>query len=124
MSIDRDTFEQASTEELQGLSTADQVLGFLSLNDEQAFKAREIARRLELDEGSVSTSLTRLKERELVKHKGTYWAITTNETRLRSHDGYARATALFNEQLGEEDKDAWKSQAPEGSHPSIAEDEQ
>lgn len=124
MSIDRKTFEHASPEELEGLSTPDQVLGFLALNEDQAFKAVEIARRLELDEGSVSTALTRLKERELVEHKGTYWAITTDESRLESHAGYSRATALFNEQLGDEDKAAWQSHAPEESHPSVVEDEQ
>lgn len=124
MSIDRKRFEHASPEELEGLSTPDQVLGFLALNEDRAFKAAEIARRLELDEGSVSTALTRLKERELVEHKGTYWAITTDEARLQSHAGYSRATALFNEQLGEEDKETWESQAPEESHPSVVEDEQ
>ena len=124
MSIDRKTFELASPEELEGLSTPDQVLGFLALNEDQAFKAVEIARRLELGEGSVSTALTRLKERELVEHKGTYWAITTDETRLQSHAGYSRATALFNEQFGDEDKAAWESHAPEESHPSVVEDEQ
>lgn len=100
------------------------MLGFLSFHDDQAFKAREIARRLELDDGSVSIALTRLKERDLVVIKGTSWAITTEETRLRSHDGYARATASFNEQLGEEDKDAWATQAPEEPHPSLSKDEQ
>lgn len=124
MSIDRKTFEQATPEQLDGLSTPDQVLGFLARNEDQAFKAVEIARRLELCEGSVSTALTRLKERKLVEHKGTYWAITADETRLQSHSGYSRATALFNAQLGDEEKSAWESHAPEESHPSVVEDTQ
>ena len=124
MSIDRETFEHASPEELEGPSTPDQVLGFLALNEDHAFKAVEIARRLELDEGTVSTALTRLKERQLVEHKGTYWAITADETRLQSQAGYSRATALFNEQLGDEDKAAWESHAPGDFHPSVVEDEQ
>lgn len=123
MSIDRDTFEQSNPEELEGLSTIEQVLGFLAYNDDQAFKAREIARQLEQVEGSVSTALTRLKQRDLVEHKGTYWAITTDERRLTAHDGYARATALFNKEYGEEDRSEWKTRSPDEPHPSISEDQ-
>lgn len=123
MSIDRETFEQSSSEELEGLSTSDRVLGFLAVNDDQAFKARVIAGRTDLDASAVSTALTRLKERDLVEHKGTYWAITTDEERLRAHDGYARATALFNEEFGTENRERWRAHAPGEPHPSVAEDE-
>lgn len=124
MSIDRDTFERSTADELSGLSSTDHVLGFLAANDDRAFKATEIAARTNLDESIVSTALTRLKRRELVEHKGTYWAITSDEERLERHDGYARATKLFNEQFGVEDRDAWKAHAPEEPHPSLREDEQ
>lgn len=124
MSIDRDTFERSDEAELEELSTTDRVLGFLAANDDRAFKAREISRRTELDSGTVSTALTRLKERGLVEHKGPYWAVTTDEGRLEAHNGYARATALFNDQFGDEDRAAWREHAPEDPHPSVAEDEQ
>ena len=125
MSIDRETFESASEDELADLSVPDQVLGFLVANDERAFKAREIASRTSLDEGAVSTALSRLKERELVEHKATYWAVTDDEERLEGYSGYERATALFNEQLGAEDKDTWREHAPEKAHPSVGtEDDQ
>lgn len=124
MSIDRDTFERKSEAELEGLSTADVVLGFLAANDDRAFQASEITRRTDLDGGAVSTALTRLKERDLVEHKGTYWAITTDERRLEDHDGYARATVLFNERLGAEDVDAWREHAPDEPHPSVSGDEE
>jgi hypothetical protein len=123
MSIDRDTFEQSSEEELAELSTADRVLGFLAAHADRAFKAREIASQTGLEEGGVSTALTRLKDRDLVEHKGTYWAITTDDQRLTAYDGYARATALFNEQFGTEDRDDWQGHAPEEPHPSRTEDE-
>jgi len=123
MSIDRDTFENASESELGELSVPDQVLGFLAANDDRAFKAHEIASQTGLDEGAVSTALSRLKERSLVEHKATYWAITDDVERLEGYSGYERATALFNEQLGEEDREAWREHAPSEPHPS-AEDEQ
>ena len=61
MSIDRETFENTSEEELEELSVPDQVLGFLAAHENHAFKAREIASQVGLDEGSVSTMLSRLE---------------------------------------------------------------
>lgn len=123
MSIDRDTFEHASEDELRELSSTDHVLGFLAANDERAFKAAEIARQTGIDRETVSTALTRLKDRDLVEHKGTYWAITGDEDRLERYDGYARATRLFNERLGTEDEEEWRELAPDEAHPSMGEDE-
>lgn len=123
MSIDRDRFERSSENELEELSTPDRVLAFLAANDDRAFKAREIARRIDREGGAVSTALSRLKDRGLVEHKGTYWAITTDEARLEAHDGYVRATALFNDQLGEEERAAWREHAPDDPHPSIKDDD-
>jgi len=119
MSIDRDTFETTSEDELEELSIPDQVLGFLAANADRAFKAREIASQIGVDEGAVSTALSRLKDRALVEHKATYWAITNDTERLDGYSGYERVTALFNQQLGTEDKEAWREYAPEESHPSV-----
>ena len=119
MSIDRETFENASEDELKDLSTPDHVLGFLAAHEDRAFKAREIASQLELDEGAVSTALSRLKDRGLVEHKATYWAVTDDAERLAGYSGYERATALFNEQLGAEDKESWREHAPQEPHPSV-----
>ena len=123
MSIDRDTFENTSEDELADLSVPDQVIGFLAANDDRAFKTREIAAQIGVDAGAVSTALSRLKDRDLVEHKATYWAITDDAERLDGYSGYERATALFNDQLGAEDKDSWREHAPSGPHPSV-EDEQ
>ena len=123
LSIDRDTFENTSEDELEDLSVSDQVLGFLAAIEDRAFKAREIASQIGVDEGAVSTALSRLKDRGLVEHKATYWAVTDDTDRLDGYRGYERATALFNEEFGDEDKEAWREHAPEEPHPSI-EDEQ
>lgn len=123
MSIDRDTFENATEEELADLSVPDQVLGFLVAHDDRAFKAREIATQTDIDEGAVSTALSRLKERGLVEHKAAYWAVTDDTSRLEGNRGYERATALFNEQLGAEDEDAWREHAPDEPHPSVEDDQ-
>ncbi|QHS16416.1 MarR family transcriptional regulator [Halopenitus persicus] len=119
MSIDRETFENTSAEELEDLSVPDRVLGFLVAHTDRAFKAREIASQTGLDEGAVSTALSRLKDRDLVEHKATYWAATDDADRLAGYSGYERATALFNEQLGTEEADAWREHAPSEPHPST-----
>ncbi|MFC7231595.1 MarR family transcriptional regulator [Saliphagus sp. GCM10025308] len=118
MSIDRETFENTSEDKLEELSVPDQVLGFLVAHEDRAFKAREIASQIGLDEGAVSTALSRLKDRGLVEHKATYWAVTDDNDRLEGYSGYERATALFNEQLGAEDKESWREHAPSEPHPS------
>ena len=123
MSIDRDLFENTSEDELEELSVPDQVLGFLASNEDRAFKAREIATQIGVGEGAVSTALSRLKDRDLVEHKATYWAVTDDAERLDGYSGYERATALFNEQLGDEDKESWQEHVPSEPHPSV-EDEQ
>jgi len=123
MSIDRDTFDNTSEDELAELSVPDQVLGFLVAHGDRAFKAREIASRIGLDEGGVSTALSRLKDRGLVEHKATYWAVTDDTDRLDGYSGYERATALFNDQLGAETKDSWREHAPSGPHPSVENDQ-
>jgi DNA-binding transcriptional ArsR family regulator len=117
MSIDRETFERASEDELQDASAPERVLGFLAANADHAFEASEIAARVDLDPGTVSTALSRLKGRGLVEHKATYWAVVDDEQRLSEYEGYERATALFNDQLGEEDPEAWQEHAPEEAHP-------
>ena len=119
MSIDRDTFENTSEEGLTDLSIPVQVLGFLAANEDRAFKAREIATQIGVDEGAVSTALSRLKSRCLVEHKATYWAVTEDAERLEEYSGYERASILFNEELGEEDKESWREHAPDEPHPSV-----
>lgn len=123
MSIDRETFENTSEDELEELSVPDHVLGFLAAHEDRAFKAREIASQIDIDEGAVSTALSRLKHRNLVEHKATYWAVTDDTERLGGYSGYERASKLFNEQFGAEDKESWREHSPSESHPSVENDQ-
>lgn len=117
MSIDRETFENTREDELAGLSVPDQVLGFLAAHEDRAFEAQEIASQTGIEKGAVSTALSRLKGRDLVEHKATYWAVTDDADRLEGYSGYERATALFNDQLGAEEKETWREHAPSDPHP-------
>ena len=111
MSIDRDRFDDADAAELAAFSATDRVLGFLETNADRAFEAPEIARRADLDRDAVTTALSRLERRDLVVNKATYWAVTDDDDRLHEHEGYERATALYNDRLGGEDPAAWRAHA-------------
>ena len=99
-------------------SVPKRVVRFLAANDDQAFTRTEIATAIDADPNTVSTALTRLESRHLVRHRGDYWAITTDDNRLQGAvDLHTASTALDREDAGI-DADAWDAVAPEESHPS------
>lgn len=114
MAIDIETFEN----DLDDSTNAERVLRFLAANDDKAFTRSEVADGAGVREASVSTVLSRLKDRGLVRHRGEYWAITDDDDRLRSFADYRNATSLFNDRLGAEDVEEWREHAPDEPHPS------
>lgn len=108
MPIDIRTFEERSAERLgDGLSQPERVLSFLAANADKAFQPVEIARETDVPKNSINAVLSRLEDRELVRHKGRYWAITDDDDRLRSLTRYEIATDTMNELYGEEDPGEW-----------------
>jgi hypothetical protein len=124
MSIDRDTFETSSEEELSSLSNVQRVFGLLASNPDRAFSVPAIARETGVDEATTKGVLQRLADRDIVATKGPYWAATADADRLAAYDGYSRATALFNDRFGAEDREAWLKHAPDEPHPSRREDDE
>lgn len=122
MAIDIETFETTPEADLRELSNPEKVLKFLLANDDRAFKATEIAAGTDVNENSIHTVLSRLEDRELVRHKGDYWAIGDRD-RIRSFDRYRRATERLNERYGVEDKDEWRAHAAEDAPTSLNDDE-
>jgi DNA-binding IclR family transcriptional regulator len=78
MPIDIDEFEEKSdgTISIDDGTNADMVLRFLAENDDRAFTQSEIHDETGVKRGSVGAVLSRLEDAELVRHKGTYWAVT------------------------------------------------
>ncbi|WP_255171218.1 helix-turn-helix domain-containing protein [Natrononativus amylolyticus] len=107
MSIDIDRFDERSPEELAEMSNPEQVLKFLYENRDRAWKAAEIARQTDVNANSIHPVLARLEDQKLVRHKGPYWAITDEMERLRNAYDVHRATRLFDDLYGEEDRDEW-----------------
>lgn len=60
-------------------TTQGKIYRFLLENAEKAFRQREIVDDLEVPQGSVGPTLTRLEEQGLVDHRGNYWKIADAE---------------------------------------------
>jgi DNA-binding IclR family transcriptional regulator len=90
MPIDIDEFEEKSDQTIgiEDGTNADRVLRFLAENAERAFTQSEIHDETDVKRGSVGSVLSRLEEADLVRHKGTYWAVTPDAA-----EAYERAEA-------------------------------
>jgi hypothetical protein len=68
------------------------ILQFLATNNEQAFTQTEIHEETGIKRGSVGAVLSRLNDRELVRHRGRYWAIAEDD-RLASYGAQTGASS-------------------------------
>ncbi|MFC4359172.1 MarR family transcriptional regulator [Halobium salinum] len=107
-SIDIATFEEAEEGEFSGRGATERVVRFLAENDRRAWKATAIAEHADVDPDSVSTLLTRLRNRGLVRHKEPYWAITDDRDRVANAYRLHEATERYDERYGEEDSADWR----------------
>jgi predicted transcriptional regulator len=69
-------FESYHPNDLPGEGTnGRQIITHLAQHPELGFTPSELADELGIPRGSVGTTLRRLEDRGLVRHKGDYWAI-------------------------------------------------
>ena len=61
-------------------SSAYTILAFLATHPETGFSPKEIHEATGLSRGSIGTTLRRLEDRGLVRHKEPYWAIDRRGT--------------------------------------------
>ena len=116
MPVNIDDFESGDLP--RGPSVPEQVVRYLHAQRDKAFTRAEVAEAIDENPNSVGTALTRLKRRDLVRHRGEYWAITDDERRLASAYDLHTATERLDEGDGGIDPDDWDAAAPETSHPS------
>ena len=124
MPVSIDDFESGDLP--QGPTVPEQVVAYLYTHRDQAFTRSEIASAIDEDPNTVGTGLSRLKTRNLVRHRGEYWAITTDESRLLDAYDLHVASERLNEDDGGIDADDWDSTVPDTPHPSerdVGEDE-
>jgi hypothetical protein len=106
--IDIDQFEEGDETMLRagGQTNAERILQFLATHPEQAYTPKEIHEATAVARGSVGVVLSRLEERELVRHRGDYWAITPDADANETLSAMATARAAT-DRLGDEDPEEW-----------------
>jgi len=91
MPIDIREFESSPATELRkqvGTPTnQDAVLSFLTERADEAFTPAEIRAETGVPRGNVCVVLTRLEDRELVRHRGEYWAAAATDDDNRADTG-------------------------------------
>ncbi|MDF9747494.1 MarR family transcriptional regulator [Natrinema salsiterrestre] len=112
MPIDIEKFDESSDVELSEPTNGEKVVQFLARNNDAAFTPAEIADGAGVKRNSVGTVLRRLEDRDLVRHKGDYWAIGDMD---RVRDAYRNHQMMqkLDERCGEEDPENWKNHAAE-----------
>ena len=114
MPIDIETFESASDDRLQhnGETNADRVMGFLAAHPDKAFTQGEISEATGVKTGSISVVLSRLEDRGLVRHRGTYWALGEDDD-VAAYTSFVESTQTANDRFGPEAMDEWLEHAVE-----------
>jgi len=110
--IDIDTFESAPADRLEhdGETNAERVMRFLGAHPEQAFTQSEIRDATDVKAGSISVVLSRLEDRDLVRHRGIYWALGDADE-VAAYAGLSESTRAANDRLGTEDMAEWLEHA-------------
>lgn len=112
--IDIETFESSPEDRLQHSeeTNADRVMRFLAAHPDQAFTQSEIRDATDVKAGSISVVLSRLEDRDLVRHEGTYWALGEADD-VTAYASTLESTRTANDRFGEEDMDEWLAHAAE-----------
>lgn len=119
MPVSIDEFESG---DLPGeASVPEQVITYLYAHRDKAFTRSEIAAGVDENPNSVGTALSRLKARDLVRHRAGYWALTDDVERVMAAYDLHAITERLDEEDGGIDADAWDEVAPDVPHPSESE---
>ncbi|MBS1263086.1 MAG: hypothetical protein MAG715_00254 [Methanonatronarchaeales archaeon] len=104
--IDIEVFDKSSDEDLRRRGTnAEIILSLLMEHPEKAFTPGEIAEETSVARNSVGPVLARLEDRNLVRHKGKYWALGNDLDTLASTLATSEA---MTERFGPENPEEWK----------------
>ena len=107
-------FEEYDPEEtslrLEEGSNAHEILSFLLENPNEGYTPKEIHEATGIPRGSVGTTLARLRENGLVRHKEPYWAVERDD-RIAVYAGSVLSLETAEERFPAEDEDEWLENA-------------
>ena len=108
MPIDINRFESAPEGELrkQREPNAEVILSFLATSSNQAYTPKEVSEETEIPPEKIGVVLSQLETRGFVRHRGTYWAITTGKDAEQTLNSMRTANTVT-DRLGAEDPDKW-----------------
>lgn len=86
------------------------ILQFLSNHPDQGYTPKEISQATNIPRGSVGTTLARLEERDLVRHKEPYWAIGDDD-RLAAYEGMLHSLEGIEDRYGDDNWEGWEETA-------------
>ncbi|GAA0274423.1 helix-turn-helix domain-containing protein [Halobacterium noricense] len=116
MPVSIDEFESGDLPD--GPTVPEQVIVYLYTHRDTAFTRSEIATAIDGDPNTVGTALTRLKERDLVRHRGQYWALAEDEQRVAAAYDLHSVSVRLDEADAGIDSEEWDAVAPDRPHPS------
>lgn len=108
MPISIDDFESHAPEDRP--TNAERVIRFLVRNQDQAYKAVEIAESTGVSRNSIHPVLKRLEERGLIRHREPYWAIGDLDA-VRDAAVLHSTSTFLDSELGEERREEWVNAA-------------
>lgn len=91
-------------------TNAHEILQFLASHPDQGFTPKEISEGTDIPRGSVGTTLSRLEERGLVRHKAPYWAIGDDD-RLAAYEGMLHSLEAIEDRYGDDTWEGWEETA-------------
>lgn len=74
-------------------TNAHTILAFLAEHPSQGYTPKEIAASTGINRGSVGPTLSRLEDRDLVRHKGEVWAIGKDDRLAAQGIAYIASSA-------------------------------
>lgn len=91
-------------------SNAFEILRFLAAHPEQGFTPKEVSDHTGVPRGSVGVTLSRLEDRDLVRHKEPYWAIARDD-RIAAYSGMLHGVDAVEDRFGDEEWGDWEETA-------------
>lgn len=107
MPVSFDEYDESTGRmDLKEGTNAHAILSFLAERPDQGYTPKEIAEGTGVKRGSVGTTLSRLEERGLVRHKGEIWAIGEDDRLAAQGAVYVASSASVTDDYYGEDSDA------------------
>lgn len=91
-------------------SNAHAILQFLAEHPGTGFTPKEIADSTDMPRGSVGTTLARLEENDLVRHKEPYWSLGEDD-RLGAYAAMIHGLGTAQDRFGDDDWSGWEARA-------------